>query len=108
VLKFGGGKTLTKHDSVENLLKCPLSIEDAGRVGLDVRKLMDENVAKLCSPQVFVVEQEPKLKVVRVKKARAKRSKLSRVTQRLYDLESECKPEKPLNIELDLYQMETW
>lgn len=98
---------MTKHEPVENVLKCPLSVEDGHRVNLDVCKLMEDNVAKLCSPQILV-EQEPTVKIVRVKKARSTRSKLSRVTQRLYDLDSGCKPEKPLNIELNLYQMETW
>jgi hypothetical protein len=85
-----------------------LSVEDARRVGLDVTKLVEENVAALCSHQVYA-EQEPKLKVAHVrKKSYPRRTRLSRVTQRLYNLESGNEPEKPLNIELDLYQMETY
>ena len=99
---------LTKQESVENTLKCQLSIEDANRVDLDVGKLVEENVATLCNQQVFP-EQDPNLKIARVvKKAYPKRSRLASVTQRLYNLESGNEPEKSLNIELDLYQMETY
>jgi len=70
--------------------------------------LVAENVARLYTPRVFV-EEAPKLKAVRAKKPRAtRRSRLSSVTQRLYNLESGNEPEKPLHIELDLYQMETY
>lgn len=98
---------MTKHDPVENPLKCSLSIEEPGTVNLNMNDLVAENLAKLCTPRVFV-EEAPKLKAVRAKKPRAtRRSRLSRVTQRLYNLESGNEPEKPLHIELDLYQMET-
>jgi hypothetical protein len=99
---------LTKQESAENTLKCQLSIDEASKVGLDVSKLIEDNVAALCNLQVFV-EQEPKLKVARVmKKAYPKRIRLGRITQRLFNLESGNEPEKSLNIELDLYQMETY
>jgi hypothetical protein len=99
---------LTKQESPENTLKCQLTIDEASKVCLDVSKLIEGNVAALCNQQVYV-EQEPKLKVVlAVKKANPKRSRLARVTQRLYDLESSNEPEKPLNIELNLYQMENY
>jgi hypothetical protein len=99
---------LTKQESAENTLKCHLSIEESSKIGLDVNKLAEDNVAALCNTQVFA-EQEPKLKVARVmKKVVTKRSKLETVTQNLYNLEPENAPEKSLNIELDLYQMENY
>ena len=98
---------MTKHDPVENALKCSLTIEDGNKMSLNVSDLVAENVANLYNPGILV-EQEPKLKVVRVKKASTKRSRLYRVTQKLYNLESGNEPEKPLHIELDLYQMETY
>ncbi len=101
---------MTKPESVESALKMPLAIEETSRINLDLDagKLMTKNVAKLHSSPVFV-EQEPKPKVVRVKKAaRPRRSRLFSATQRLYNLESGNEPEKPLNIELNLYQMETY
>ena len=99
---------MTKQEPIENTLKCQLSIEDANRVGLDIAKLIEENVAAVRTQHVFP-DQEPKLKVPRViKNAYPKKSRLGRVTQRLYNLESGNEPEKSLNIELDLYQMETY
>jgi len=97
---------LTKHESAENMLKYQLSIEDP-IVGLDIDKLVEKNIASLCTQQVYP-EDKPKIKTTRAKKALPKKSKLSRITQRLYNLESENEPEKPLNIELYLYQMETY
>jgi hypothetical protein len=106
VLRFGGEKALTKHDPVD-VLKCA-SIENEGRMSLNVNDLVAENLAKVYTPRVLI-EASPKLKAVRGKKTRAsRRSRLSRVTQRLYNLESGSEPEKPLRIELDLYQMENW
>ena len=99
---------MTKPESIENPLKFHLTFEETSRTSLEqaMEKLLAENVPKLHSPQVFV-EQEPKIKVASVKKTRPKKSRLCRVTQRLYNLESGSEPEKPLNIELNLYQMET-
>jgi hypothetical protein len=100
---------LTKPESIETAVKIPLTIEEANGIELevDVGNLMEKNVAKLRGSQVFV-EQEPKPKVVRVKKATdPRRSRLCRVIQRLYNLEPGNEPEKALNIELNLYQMET-
>jgi hypothetical protein len=101
---------LTKPESAENALKIPIIVEEPNRNSLemDIGKLMEDNVAKLRNPQIFA-EEEPRLKVARVKKAtRPRKSRLCRVTQRLYNLESESEPEKALNIELNLYQMETY
>jgi len=99
---------LTRQESAENTLKCQLSIEESSKIGLDVSKLAEDNVAPLCNTQVFA-EQEHKLKAARfLKKVVAKRSKLGTVTQNLYNLEPENTPEKSLNIELDLYQMENY
>jgi hypothetical protein len=99
---------LTKNDPIENALKYPLSIEDSGRLGLDVGKLVEQNAATLCSQRVFI-EDEPKLKVIRTtKKLPAKQIRLCRVTQHLYNLESDNAPEKLLKIELNLYQMEDY
>jgi hypothetical protein len=99
---------LTKQEPIENSLKTQLSIDEAGKVDLDVRKLVEENVVAMFIPKSFP-EEQTKLKVSHVvKKACPKRSRLARVTQRLYDLESCNEPEKPLNVELDLYQMEDY
>ena len=99
---------MTKQEPVENTLKCQLSIEEAGKVGLNLSKLVQENVTSMFTPKAFP-EEQPSLKVPRVaKKACPKKTRLASVTQKLYDLESCNEPEKPLNIELDLYQMEDY
>ena len=99
---------MTKNDSIENVLKYPLVIEDSGRLGLEVGKLVEQNAATLCSQRVFI-EDEPKLKVIRAtKKQSPKQIKLCRATQHLYNLESDNTPEKQVNIELNLYQMEDY
>ncbi len=98
---------MTKHEPIETGLKCHLSIEDTNPTNLNVNDLMAENVAKLYASRVYL-EETPKLNV-RVKKARnTKRSILSRAIRKLYNMESSVEPEKPLNIDLDLYQMETY
>jgi len=109
VLRFGGEEALTKPEITgENTLKFQLSVEDSRRIGLGIDRLVEKNVVALCTHQVLV-EQEPKPKVTRVrKKSYPRRSRLSRVVQRLYNLESGNEPEKPLNIDLGLYQMETY
>ena len=99
---------LTKQEPVENTLKCNVAIYEPSKVGLDVRKLVEVNVVAMFTPKAFP-EEQPKLKVSHVvKKACLKRSRLARVTQKLYNLESCNEPEMPLNVELDLYQMEDY
>ncbi len=98
---------LTKHDPVEIGSKCPLSMGETNSVSLNVSDLVAENIAKLYVSPIFA-EEAPKLKSVRVKKARAvKPSSLGRALRKLHNLESGNETEKPLHIELDLYQMET-
>lgn len=116
MLKFGGEKALTKreHDSVESTLKCQLPIENVC-VDLDVHRVVEDNVARMCSHEQVLVEQEPKLKVAHaVKKRRVKRSsrwgKLGKIMDKLYNIEpeNENETEKSLKIELNLYQMENY
>lgn len=98
---------MTRPDSVESTLKGQLSVEDA-KMEMVVRDLLNDNVAVLRNDQLDT-EQEPKLQIARVaKRTHPRRNKLGRITRRLYNLESENEPEKQLNIELNLYQMETY
>ena len=41
-------------------------------------------------------------------KVTAKKSRLEKATNHLYDLEDSCGPEKQLNIDFGLYQMEDY
>ena len=99
---------LTKHEQVDSGLKCPLSIGETNPVSLNVSDLVAENIAKLYASPIFA-EEAPKLKAVRVRKTRVTRSSsLGKALHKLYNLESNNEPEKPLHVELDLYQMENY
>ncbi len=100
---------MTKNDSSDNTLKCNLLIDNVSTIDLDVSRLVEENVTKMCSQRQILLDQEPELKVVHVvrkTRVRKKNSRLGKVMETLDNLEEEVKPEKSLKIELDLYQME--
>jgi hypothetical protein len=104
VLRFGGVKALTKNLH-EDALKC---LEDAK---VEVVPQVLDNTGVLCDSLPLAARPERKLKVRAVKsrvKVSVKNSRLGKITRQLYDLESGCEPEKVLNIDLDLYQMEDY
>jgi hypothetical protein len=99
VLRFGGVKALTKH------VHDALGVDD---VKVEVVPQIIDNTMVLGEPHI---ERKPKGKVkVRMVKAKVtpKRSRLERATSSLYDLEDSTGPEKPLNIDFGLYQMENY
>jgi hypothetical protein len=104
VLKSGGAKALTKHLH-EDTLK-PLGIDD---VKLEVTPKNLDSSMLIGGDQI---DRKPKGKM----KARMEKSKmtpkktirLNRATANLYDLEDSHGPEKPLNIDFGLYQMEDY
>ncbi len=82
-----------------------LNIED---LKVEVKPQIIDNTLIISAPHVT---RKPKGKVkVRVVKAKvtAKRSRLERATSHLYDLEDSAGPEKHLNIDFGLYQMEDY
>jgi hypothetical protein len=94
---------LTKH--INDDLKCNLSIDDAK---VEVAPQIIDNTMVIGASHVM---NKPKGKMkVRVVKAKVpvKRSRLEKATSHLYDLEDCTGPEKRLNIDLDLYQMEEY
>jgi hypothetical protein len=96
---------LTKqiHDNIHDDLKCDLSIDDV-KVEAE-SKIIDEHMV-IGSTQVMK-KPKGKIKMRMVKeKVTVKKSRLEKVTSHLYDLEDSCGPEKILNIDLGLYQME--
>jgi len=104
VLKFGGAKALTKHLN-EDPLKLHLSIEDPK---IQVTPKIIDDTLVLCVSTILPKPEE-KLKVRMVKpKVSIKKSRLDKATSHLYDLENSCGPEKTLNIDLGLYQMEDY
>ncbi len=96
---------MTKHLQEESL-KCHL--DDAK---IEVVPQTIDNSMVLCGGHVHVAAKpDGKLKVrmVKPKVNIAKKTRLGKVTQELYDLESGSEPEKVLNIDLGLYQMEDY
>jgi hypothetical protein len=101
VQKYGGEKALTK--TIHDELKCHSPLEDAK---VEVAPQIIDNTVMISAPHVMGKSQN-KVKVRMVKaKVTAKKSRLERATSHLYDLEDNCRAEKTLNIDLDLYQME--
>jgi len=104
VPRFGGARALTKHVHDE-AFKYALTVEDA-KVEI-VPKIIDNSM--VISGTHVVRKSKNKMKVRMVKpKVTVKRSRLEKATQQLYDLEEAHEPEKPLNIDFGLYQMENY
>jgi cell division protein FtsZ len=85
-----------------------MTIEEANRVGEIVTEMMDENALVIWGARVNP-EQEGKLKVTLVMTGVNSPHVLSgfgTIAPQLFNLEPYAEPEKPLNIELNLYQME--
>jgi len=105
VLKFGGAKALTKHIHDEEL-KAPFTIECAK---VEVAPKIINNSMIINGPNVV---RKPKNKMntrmVKNKMPVKRTSRLEKATQCLYDLEDTHGPEKHLNIDLGLYQMEDY
>jgi hypothetical protein len=104
VRKYGGEKALTKH-LPEDSLKCPVNMDD---IGIEVVPKLMSNTLVLGAPNIT---RKPKGKIkTRMVKAKVtvKKSHLEKATSNLYDLEDSCGPEKILNIDFGLYQMEDY
>ena len=96
---------MTKHVHDE-ALKYALTFEDA-KVEV-APKIIDNSM--VISGIHFVRKPKGKMKVrmVKSKVTVKKTSRLEKATQYLYDLEEVHGPEKPLNIDFGLYQMENY
>jgi hypothetical protein len=92
---------LTKqlHDD----LKCHLSPEDAK---VEVSPAIINTPLVISAPNITPKVGKVKVRMVKAKMTTTKKSKLEKATSHLYDLEDSHGPEKVLNIDLGLYQME--
>jgi len=100
VLKFGGGKALTKQTPDEVSLKCHLTLEET--------KIAENKALVICNTQASP-QLEDKFEVTPVRTGiKSKSNGLEKIMPELYDLEGLVKSEKPVKIDLDvdLYQME--
>jgi hypothetical protein len=98
---------LTKHEPDEPALKCHSVLDEASKVTVDsVSEMLEKNAFSVHATQINLEKMhKPKVNLVR-NKTISRRSKLGKVTEKLFNLESCGEPEKPLKIDLDLYQME--
>jgi hypothetical protein len=104
VLKFGGAKALTKHLHDE-ALKSTLTLEDI-KVAV-IPKMIDNSL--VIGDSNIADKPKAKIRMAKQQKAAMKRtSRLEKATTYLYDLEECHATEKPLNIDLGLYQMEDY
>ncbi len=88
---------MTKH--LHDELKCSLTVED-----VKVAPQQFDNTELVLDASIVV--GKPKTKRMVKAKVIPKKSKLETATSNLYDLEDSHGPEKCLNIDLGLYQME--
>jgi len=97
---------LTKqlHDHLhDDALKSPLAVDN---IKVEVVPKIINPTMVLGTPHI-AQKSKGKMKTRMVKaKVTAKKSRLEKATNHLYDLEDCCGPEKALNIDFGLYQME--
>ena len=103
--RFGGARALTKHVHDE-AFKYPLTLEDA-KVEI-VPKIIDNSMVISGTHVVRNPKGKMKVRMVKPKVTVKSSSRLEKATQHLYDLEEAHEPEKPLNIDFGLYQMENY
>ena len=98
---------MTKHESVhEEALKNPLTIEDV-KVEV-VPKMIDNSMVMDGSNIVREPKSKMKVRMVKSKVPVKRTSRLERAMRQLFDLEDAHEPEKPLNVNFCLYQMEDY
>lgn len=94
---------MTKHVHDE-ALKCPLNIDNV-KVEV-VPKILDNSLA-IAGGRIIPEPTELSARTVKPK-VTAKKTKLGKALSQLYNLEVGNKPDKLLNLDLDLYQMENF
>lgn len=90
---------MTKHEE----LKCNLSVDAVKVEVTPVTPALLDNSLTMSAPSI--VTETKKSRMVKAK-VTPKKSRLDKATSHLYDLEDSHGPEKSLNIDLGLYQME--
>ena len=96
---------MTKHVHDE-AFKYALTVEDA-KVEI-APKIIDNSMVISGTHLVPKPKSEMKVRMVKPKVTVKRSSRLEKATQHLYDLEEAHEPEKPLNIDFGLYQMENY
>ena len=99
---------MTKQTPEETALRCNVTLEEGNKVSSLVTEAIVKNALVFCGAHVDPEHEGKRKRAVVKTRLRLLRSRLVRVMQRLYDLESSSEPEEPLSIDLDLYQMENF
>ena len=90
---------MTKNTPEDNTLKCHLTVEEP-------KKLVEENALAVCSVQT-IPELKSNLEVTSITTGiKPKKTGVEKMVPELYNLEDDDESEKPVKIDLDLYQME--
>jgi len=89
----------------EDHLKLPLNLEDP-KIEM-TPKIIDNTTLVLGGSIIHPKPKEMKVRMVKPK-VTVKKTRLDKATSHLYDLEDTTGPEKALNIDLGLYQMEEY
>jgi hypothetical protein len=112
VQKFGGEKALTKHIVDDGLPKYLNPMEESSKIIEHNIKILENDHLENCSARLSRIPSiVPKRSEMRTQaKISTFKSRLGKIMHKLYDLEPDNAPEKPLNVELcvDLYQMEKY
>ena len=100
---------LTKQqESEDNPLKCGhVGLEEAVKPGVALAGVVDGSVLVVCDSRVNLERGVAEVGLVRAG-VKSFKKRLGRIMKQLYDLEPRNEPEKPLNVDLDLYQMENF
>ena len=95
----------------DGLPKYHMPLEEANRIIESNVKLLEPIPISLCASRLSADPAMPKLGVAKSKaRVGSFKNRLGKIMHRLYELEPESMPEKPLNVDLgvELYQMEDY
>ena len=102
---------MTKQIPDEATLKCHMPNEGIPEINLSVTNMVEKNSLAICGATFSsinpAVQYKPKTPRVKTK-INSFKSRLGRIMHRLYNLEIDNQPEKTLNIDINLYQMENY
>jgi hypothetical protein len=104
VLRFGGEKALTKQVN-DDALKCSLGVDDVKIVVSP--KTVDHSIIIGTPKTLYQPKDKLKNELIEAR-ATAKEDRLDKTASKIYDLEDNIGPEKPLNINFNLHQMEDY
>ncbi len=107
---------MTKQAPDEAILKCHGTIEEVPNVNEGVTDMLEKNALAICGARfspVNSIDSKHSSKA-RIRHVGAKmssfKSRLERIMRKLYDLDPDNGPEKPLSVDLgvNLYQLEDY